>query len=66
MELEIELEGFESCHLIEHTELYSDDLKATNDKEIERVCSKPVEIREDGQIILKKHYWNMLRYKIGK
>jgi alpha-N-arabinofuranosidase len=64
MELEIELEGFEGYRLFEHTELYSDDLKAINDKNAERIHPNFVEIKDDERIILKKHSWNMLRYKI--
>lgn len=63
MQLTIELEGFEGCKLIEHTELYSDDLKATNSKENERVSPRSVKINEGDTTVLKKHSWNMLRYK---
>ena len=65
MELEISLEGFENAKLIEHTELYSDDLKATNDKDTERVAPRLAEVKVDAPVILKKHSWNMLRYKVG-
>ena len=64
MELDMEIEGFEGCRLVEHIKLYSDDLKSINDKEIERVSPNRVKIRYDGRIILKKHSWNMLRYKV--
>ena len=63
MELELELEGFENYRLTQHTELYFEDLKAINDKDNERVKPEQVEIDESGRIILKKHSWNMLRYK---
>ena len=66
IELNVELEGFEYCRLIEHTELYSDDLKAINESDIERVCPNSVKISDDGQITLKKHSWNMLRFTYGK
>ncbi|MBE6604388.1 MAG: alpha-N-arabinofuranosidase [Ruminococcaceae bacterium] len=66
MELDVALEGFEGCRLIEHIELYADDLKAINDKDTARVTPCHVDLRDDGQIILKKHSWNMLRYKIGE
>jgi alpha-N-arabinofuranosidase len=66
MELEIDLDGFDDCRLIEHIELYSNDLKAVNDKDNERVSPENVEIREDGRIILKAHSWNMLRFKIAE
>jgi len=66
MELDVSLEGFESVKLLEHTELYSDDLKAVNDKETERVCARSVAVEENAPVMLKKHSWNMLRYKVGK
>ena len=62
MELDIDLDGFESCKLTEHVELYADDLKAINDKDTERVVPANVEISD--KVILKKHSWNMLRYKV--
>ncbi len=65
MELNVELEGFEGSRLVEHIELYSDDLKAINDKEIERVSPTLVEINGDAKPVLKKHSWNMLRYKMN-
>ena len=64
MELEIALEGFEKYRLIEHIELYSDDLNAINDKDTERISPARAEIADDGSVILKKHSWNMLRYKM--
>lgn len=64
MELEIELQGFGECKLIEHTELYCNDLKAINDKDTERVAPRKVDIGNGDIVILKKHSWNMLRYKL--
>ena len=64
MELEIELEGFDRYSLVEHVLLYSDDLKAINDKDCERVSPISVEVNENNIVTLKKHSWNMLRYKI--
>ena len=61
MELDIDLDGFDGCKLIEHVELYADDLKAINDKDTERVAPTNVEIGD--KVVLKKHSWNMLRYK---
>ena len=66
MELDVSLEGFESVKPLEHTELYSDDLKAVNDKETERVSARSVAVEENAPVMLKKHSWNMLRYKVGK
>ena len=64
MELEVELGGFEGLRLAEHEMLYADDLKAVNDKDTERVSPVSVEVNSDSPIILKKHSWNMLRFKI--
>ena len=66
MELEIELQGFKNLQLIEHVELYSDDLKAVNDKDNQRIIPVSVKVQDEGAIVLKKHSWNMLRYKIQK
>ena len=63
MELDLELDGFKTLTLMEHTELYSDDLKAINDKDTERVAPINVEISKDSKITLKKHSWTMLRFK---
>ena len=61
MELDVDICGFGNCTLIEHTKLYYDDLNATNDKENERI--KPVKCDIADKVILKKHSWNMLKYK---
>ena len=63
MELNVTLGGFENYRLIEHTELYSDDLKAVNEKDVTRVAPATVAISQNADPILKKHSWNMLRYK---
>ena len=60
MELTVQLQGFENLQLKEHVELYSDDLKAVNDKENQRVAPRNVPLGE--KILLKKHSWNMLRF----
>ena len=64
MKLEIYLEGFGACTLVEHIELYSDDLKAVNNKDAERVAPTSVPVTKATPITLKKHSWNMLRFKI--
>ena len=66
MALDITLEDFEGYRLAEHIELYSDDLLAINDKDTERVAPKAVKESLDGFVTLKKHSWNMLRYKLEK
>ena len=63
MELELELENFGDFRLVEHIELYSDDLLAINDKDTERVAPASVKIGCERCIKIKKHSWNMLRYK---
>ncbi len=60
MELSLEFGGFESATLKEHIELYSDDLKSINTKDMASV--EPAERDVNGAVILKKHSWNMLRY----
>jgi alpha-N-arabinofuranosidase len=64
MELEIDPEGFVDPCLIEHVELYTDDLKAINDRDHQRVAPVQVEIRDSLRVNLKKHSWNMLRYRV--
>ena len=63
MELDLTLEGFGDCKLVEHVQLYHDDLKAINEKDVERVAPIHVPIMESGSITLKKHSWNMLRFQ---
>ncbi|MBE6618840.1 MAG: alpha-N-arabinofuranosidase [Ruminococcaceae bacterium] len=64
IELDFVAQDFASSELIEHIELYCDDLKAINDKSTERVAAEKVKISENGTVTLKKHSWNMLRFKI--
>ena len=63
MELSVDLENFEGFCLTEHIELYSDDLKAENSKEEERVSPRRVNVASGEAITLKKHSWNMLKFK---
>jgi len=62
IELNITLGGFENAVLTEHIELYSDNLKDINSKDNETVSPKNKEIGD--KIVLRKHSWNMLRYKV--
>ena len=52
---------------IEHIELYSDDLKAMNTEEEEKVAPANVEVSVEvssvQKVMLKKHSWNMIRYQ---
>jgi len=61
IELSLNLEGFETANLVEHIELYSDNLKNVNTKDNTTVYPKKREIGE--KLALKKHSWNMLVYK---
>lgn len=63
MELDIDLSGFEGYILAEHVELYCDDLKAINDKDVSRVLPVSSEVTGASSVTLKKHSWNMLRFK---
>ena len=63
MELEVSLDEFEGYKLVEHVELYNDDLKAVNDKDTERVA--PANVPIGDKVVLKKHSWNMLRYTVS-
>jgi len=66
LELQLRLGGFENAAMIEHVELYAEDLKCINEKDAERVAPtfrSCTEIRSDKQTVtLKKHSWNMLRF----
>ena len=64
MELTLSLEGYEDYKLVDHTEVYHDDIKVENDKDNQRVYPVSREISDTPSVILKKHSWNMLRYKI--
>lgn len=65
MEIELDVRGFEGYHLVEHQEMYSEDLNATNTYGREMI--KPVQNletkMENGKIYLtaKKLSWNMIR-----
>ena len=61
MEIDLNAEGFEGARLCKHVEVYSDDLKAINTEECERVTA--VERELSDTTVLKKHSWNMLVYK---
>ena len=64
MELELVLEGFGKLEVLEHLELYCEDLMAVNDRDNARVVPKQVASSLDG-IRLKKHSFNMLRLGCG-
>ena len=58
--LDAKFEDFEEVSLVSHTELYSDNLKATNSADEEAI--RPTEVEITDSVILKKHSWNMLKY----
>lgn len=67
MDISLSFENFGICTAVEHVELYSDDLKAANSSEFEKVA--PVKLHVDSNestlhtVTLKKHSWNMLIFK---
>ena len=61
MELSLDF-GELDCKLTSHIELYNDDMKATNE-DGEQVFPCEREICDTSSVILKKHSWNMLRFK---
>lgn len=67
MELKLTLTGFDTAVMVEHIELYNDDIKCVNTKDRENVSPKQIEFEavESAQqkALLKKHSWNMLRFK---
>ena len=60
MELQLQLDDFAGAKLIEHVELYAEDLKGVNTKDSTAVA--PVNRDIEETVTLKKHSWNMLRY----
>ena len=66
MELSLALEGCENARMIEHVELYSDDLKAINTKDMQNVTPAQREvtsrISQNQTVTLKKHSWNVIRF----
>ena len=61
--LDLDINGYEGLTPIEHIELYHEDLKVTNTKDAQNVKPSQVELSPDGKIKLKKHSWNMIRFK---
>ncbi|MBE6649088.1 MAG: alpha-N-arabinofuranosidase [Ruminococcaceae bacterium] len=68
MSLELFLQGFDSAKLVEHKELYCDNLKSVNTSDEQPVAPKDVEISksvgENHKVSLKKHSFNMLRFSL--
>jgi alpha-N-arabinofuranosidase len=63
MTLTLDLGGYEGANLVSHTELYCDDLKAENTKDVTNVAPTEREIPANGAPVnLKKHSFNMLKF----
>ncbi len=62
-DMELVLDGFEKFTPSQHTELYCDDLNATNSCDEEKITPTVCDIQDDP-IVLKKHSWNMLTFKV--
>ncbi len=63
IELDLVANGFDNLTPVEHIELYNSDLKATNSRATENVFPQSVPLSNSGKIALKKHSWNMIRFK---
>ena len=61
--LDLKIDGYEGLTATEHIELYNDDLSLTNNKDEQNVKPSYVDIPSDGKFTLKKHSWNMIRFK---
>ena len=65
LQLALDLGGFETAQVVEHVQLYADDLKAVNTKDAQKVqpIQKEVTAKQlaDQEITLDKHSWNMIR-----
>ena len=68
MELTLELDRFGKCQMTKHIELYSDDFKAKNSPDCQRVAPKELDVKADRgevhKIMLKKHSWNMMIFTL--
>lgn len=66
MQLSLELGGFDTACLTEHIELYCEDLKLTNTKDLQNIKPVSREICDKNgtgkELTLKKHSWNMMKF----
>lgn len=69
VELEVELQGFKKCKILEEIAMYAQNLKDTNLKDHSRVITEKVSqgaIKDEKyQGIFQPYSWNMTRIKIG-
>ena len=67
MDVTLTFENFGDCQLVEHIYLYNDDLKKLNTPDKENVYPVKINVGADKNkehiINIKKHSWNMIRYK---
>ena len=59
-DMALTLKGFDGYRILEHVELFCDDLKAVNTKTQVTVEPRNVPVSEEN-LVLKKHSWNMFR-----
>ncbi len=64
----LDFDGFNESNIVEHIELYSDDIKATSTKNTQGVCPAKRHVDEKFKstthtVTLKKHSWNMITFK---
>lgn len=63
LEVSLCFDGFDDVQQIEHIELYCDNLKEKNTKDSQNVKPVSKEIKSNEQVTLKKHSWNMIRFR---
>ena len=61
MELDLDVQGFGQLHMIEHVELFNEDLDAVNTKDSAAVTPTNRPVTQNASVTLSKHSWNMLR-----
>ena len=61
MELDLDVQGFGQLHMIEHVELFNEDLDAVNTKDSAAVTPTNCPVTQAAPVTLSKHSWNMLR-----
>ena len=63
LEVSLCFDGFDEARLVEHIELYCDNLKEINTKDSQNIKPASKEIKSNEQVTLQKHSWNMIRFK---
>ena len=62
MELDLDVHGFDQLRMIEHVELFHEDLDAVNTKDSAAVTPTNRPVTQNASVTLSKHSWNMLRF----